>query len=84
MNEETTPTNSETSSESRQPDEARESSSLESLSKRLDHLAEQLEAARNDPDEAARLVKEASSLSAEAGREVEAALRDASETRPEQ
>lgn len=45
---------------------------------RLDALAAELEAGP-DPERADQLVREASELAAEAGREVEAALRDSAE-----
>ena len=59
-------------------------SGLGSLSQRLERLATELEGAAEDPARAAELVREASALSAEAGREVEAALEGAAETHSEQ
>lgn len=61
----------------------RDESSLDSLSQRLEGLARQLDEAADQPEEAASLVREASDLAAEAGREVEAALKAASEAREE-
>jgi methyl-accepting chemotaxis protein len=58
-------------------------SSLDQLSQRLEALARELEQAADRPDEAASLVREASDLAAEAGREVETALKAASEAREE-
>jgi methyl-accepting chemotaxis protein len=64
-------------------DQSREGSSLDQLSQRLESLAQELEQAADRPDEAASLVREASDLAAEAGREVETALKAASEAREE-
>jgi len=61
----------------------RDKSSLDSLSQRLEGLARQLDEVADQPEEAANLVREASDLAAEAGREVEAALKAASEAREE-
>jgi hypothetical protein len=61
----------------------RDESSLDSLSQRLEGLARQLDEVADQPEEAASLVREASDLAAEAGREVEAALKAASEAREE-
>lgn len=71
---------------SSQPAAAQQSgdeSSLSSLSQRLEGIARQLGEAADQPEEAASLVREASDLAAEAGREVEAALKAASEAREE-
>ena len=61
-----------------QPAAAALSSRLGEVGSRLDALAVELEAGP-DPERADQLVREASELASEAGREVEAALRDSAE-----
>lgn len=63
------------------PVERVETTSLDSLSQRLEGLARKLDEFSEQPDEVASLVREASDLAAEAGREVEAALKAASDAR---